>query len=428
MQIHVVQAGQTLWQIAQDYGVQPGLLARFNGLREPYRLSVGQSLLVLRPEALYTVVPGDTVYAIARNYGLTANELYRMNSGLAAQTRLYPGQVLVTKLEDEPTEETYLMGYAYPWVSEAVLRDILPYADALAPFTYGFTEAGELVEPDDALLLSLAREFGTGTLLHLSTLTEQGNFSAARAAAVLQNDAARENLIRNTVRTMREKGFSGVDVDFEYLGRELAQSYAAFLEELAPRIHEAGGILMAALAPKTSDDQLGALYEGHDYAAIGKACDQVLLMTYEWGYTYGPPMAVAPINAVERVVRYAVSRIEAEKLLLGFPNYAYDWTLPYEAGLTRAVVIGNEAAPELAFQTGSEILYDATAQTPWFSYTGMDGRPHEVWFEDARSSRAKFELARQYGLRGFGYWNFMRPFAANFSLLNAMFRLKTQAD
>ena len=281
MQIHVVQAGQTLWQIAQAYGVQPGLLARFNALREPYRLSVGQSLLILRPQTLYTVAAGDTVYAIARQFGLTANELYRMNPGLAAQTRLYPGQVLVTKLEDEPAEKTYLMGYAYPWVSEAVLRNILPFAAALAPFTYGFTEEGELVEPDDRLLLALAREFDTQTLLHLSTLTEQGNFSAARAAAVLQNAAARESLIANTVRTMREKGFSGVDVDFEYLGRELAQSYAAFLEDLAPRVREAGGILMAALAPKTSDDQPGTLYEGHDYAAIGAACDQLLLMTYE---------------------------------------------------------------------------------------------------------------------------------------------------
>ncbi len=94
-------------------------------------------------------------------------------------------------------------------------------------------------------------------------------------------------------------------------------------------------------------------------------------------------MAVAPIDAVERVVRYAVSRIEPGKLLLGFPNYAYDWTLPYEAGLTRAVVIGNEAARQLAFDTRSEIQFDETAQTPWFSYTGMDGAVHQVWFEDA---------------------------------------------
>lgn len=145
--------------------------------------------------------------------------------------------------------------------------------------------------------------------------------------------------------------------------------------------------------------------------------------SYEWGYTYGPPMAVAPIDAVERVVRYAVSRIEPGKLLLGFPNYAYDWTLPYEAGLTRAVVIGNEAARQLAFDTRSEIQFDETAQTPWFSYTGMDGAVHEVWFEDVRSSLARFHLVKQYALRGLGYWNFMRPFTANFSLANAALRL-----
>ena len=284
------------------------------------------------------------------------------------------------------------------------------------------------MEPDDEGLLALAKEFGAKTLLHLSTLTEQGSFSAQRAGAVLGDDAARGALIQNTVRVMREKGFAGADVDFEYLGRALAASYAAFLRELREAVHAAGGYLMAALAPKTSDDQPGVLYEGHDYAAIGQETDKILLMTYEWGFTYGPPMAVAPLNAVERVVQYAVSRIEAGKLLLGFPNYAYDWTLPYEAGLTRAATLGNEAAAQLAFDTGSEIFFDEPAQTPWFSYTGMDGAVHEVWFEDVRSSFAKFGLVRQYGLRGLGYWNFMRPFAANFSLLNAQFRLEGQAD
>ena len=53
------------------------------------------------------------------------------------------------------------------------------------------------------------------------------------------------------------------------------------------------------------------------------------------------------------------------------------------------------------------------------SYTGMDGAVHEVWFEDVRSSLARFHLVKQYALRGLGYWNFMRPFTANFSLANA---------
>ena len=167
----------------------------------------------------------------------------------------------------------------------------------------------------------------------------------------------------------------------------------------------------------------GLLYEGHDYAAVAQNTDAVLLMTYEWGYSYSPPMAVAPLPSVRRVVEFALTEMPPEKIFLGFPNYGYDWTLPGTGERPRARSLGNEAAVRLAVEQGAEIRYDETAQTPWFSYTDADGQPHEVWFEDVRSSQAKFSLLPQYHLRGLGYWNFMRPFTANFSLLNAKFRL-----
>ena len=46
-------------------------------------------------------------------------------------------------------------------------------------------------------------------------------------------------------------------------------------------------------------------------------------------------MAVAPLDKVRQVVEYALSQIPAEKLILGIPNYGYDWQLPYERGVTR---------------------------------------------------------------------------------------------
>ena len=135
------------------------------------------------------------------------------------------------------------------------------------------------------------------------------------------------------------------------------------------------------------------------------------------------PMAVAPIGAVRRVVEFALTQMEPGKILLGFPNYAYDWTLPFTAGATRAQSIGNEAAPLLAAQYGAEIQFDEQAQTPYFTYLDEAGQPHEVWFEDARSALAKFGLLTEYGLLGLGYWNFMRPFAAGFSLQNYLFSI-----
>ena len=49
---------------------------------------------------------------------------------------------------------------------------------------------------------------------------------------------------------------------------------------------------------------------------------------------------------------------------------------------------------------------------------------HEVWFEDARSIRAKLALIPEYGLRGVGYWNLMRDFPQNWRVLNALYRIR----
>lgn len=428
MQIYVVKPGDTLYSIGRALSLAPGFLARYNGLREPYRLAVGQSLLVLYPERTVTVRAGDALSSIAASSGTDVLSLFRMNPNLSGSDQLYPGQVLVTQLEQSRTRSAFVGGYAYPYVQESVLRGILPFAGALMPFTYGFTPEGALVPMDDERLLALAGEYGVRPFLHLSTLTAAGTFSAAQATVVLRSEALQQTLAEAVLQKMQEKGYMGLDVDFEYLGRELAEAYAQFLSRLHGLLAPYGLPLIAALAPKTSADQPGILYEGHDYAKLARNADYVLVMSYEWGYTYGPPMAVAPLAAVRRVLDYAVSEMPPEKIFMGFPNYAYDWTLPYQAGSTRAELIGNEAAVQLAVRVGAEIRFDETAQTPWFTYTGSDGQVHEVWFEDPRSCLAKFRLPAEYGLHGLGVWNFMRPFTAAFSLMNYLFRLGESVD
>lgn len=282
MQIYVVKPGDTLFSIGRALGLAPGFLARYNGLQEPYRLAVGQSLLVLYPEQTVTVQPGDTLTSIAASAGTDVASLYRMNPNLSGSDRIYPGQILVTQLEQTARRPAVVSGYAYPNVSERVLRGILPYAGALAPFTYGFTPEGALVPMDDERLLALAGACGVQPLLHLSTLTAAGTFSAAQAAALLRDPALQQTLAANVLQTMLEKGYEGLDVDFEYLGRDLAEPYAAFIQLLRDTLAPYSLPLITALAPKTSAAQPGTLYEGHNYASLSPASDAVLLMTYEW--------------------------------------------------------------------------------------------------------------------------------------------------
>ena len=175
-----------------------------------------------------------------------------------------------------------------------------------------------------------------------------------------------------------------------------------------------------ALAPKTSDDQPGLLYEGHDYKAIGQISDYVILMTYEWGYQFGPPLAVAPIRNVEQVVKYAVSVIDNDKILLGVPNYAYDWRLPYIKGETEANGISNSDALNTALENGAEIKFDNDAKTPYFYYY-KDGNEHVVGFENARSIDAKLDLVDKYDLAGISIWQVMRFFPQLYGVLKSKF-------
>ena len=104
-------------------------------------------------------------------------------------------------------------------------------------------------------------------------------------------------------------------------------------------------------------------------------------------------------------------------------GYGYDWTLPFEKG-DKARSISNDEAIKLAIQYGAEIQYDETAQAPYFNYYDKRGREHVVWFEDARSIQAKLALIPEYGLRGAGYWNIMRPYQQGWTVLNSLYHIK----
>ena len=422
MVIHVVRPGESAYSIALAYGIPMSQLVLDNDLESSGRLAVGQALVVQFPTQTHTVQAGETAASIAAAYGLSLRQLYRNNPILGGRPDIYPGETLVISYDQEPEGELTASGYAYPFIPSSLLSSVLPYLTYLTPFTYGFTPQGALVELDDRALLAAAVEAGTAPLMHLSTLTESGGFSNELAHLALTDQALQDTLIDNLEAMLLRKGYRGLDVDFEYLPPEDAGAYAAFLARLTERLAPLDLPVLAALAPKTSADQPGTLYEGHDYAAIGAAVNRVLLMTYEWGYTYGPPMAVAPLRNVELVVDYALSEIPAEKIWMGIPNYGYDWTLPFRQG-DRAQSISNQEAVALAVQNRAAIRFDQAAQSPWFRYVDGQGREHEVWFEDARSIRAKLELARSRGLYGVGYWNLMRPFPQNWALLNSLYEI-----
>lgn len=371
---------------------------------------------------IYVVKPGDTVDEIARNNNTAAESIIYDNQ-IPYPYRLAIGQALFINEEPEPNRRfIYVNGYAYPFIKEWTLDQTLPYLTDLSIFSYGFTAEGNLLSPQlpDQWMITAAQQYDVNPILTLTPFDELGRFNNILISEVVNNEAARSNLVSQILNTVQQKGFAGVDVDFEFILAEDRDAFTEFVQVITQTLNADGYQVSVALAPKTSGTQQGLLYAGKDYRGLGEAANHVLLMTYEWGYTYGPPMAVAPIQQVRAVVEYALTEIERSKINLGIPNYGYDWPLPYVRGTTMARTIGNIEAVQLAILQGATIQFDEVAQSPYFRY--MEGSiEHEVWFEDVRSLQEKFNLVNEYGLRGVGYWQIMQLFRANWLLLRSMF-------
>lgn len=373
---------------------------------------------------IYVVQPGDTLDSIADANGVSAASII-YNNQIPYPYSLTIGQALLLSLPGFSYErEIRSGGYAYPFINRFVLNQSLPYLSDLYVFSYGFTTTGELIPPwaDDSDLIVGAKSAGSAPILTLTPFGPDGQFSNYLITTVINNPETVNTLIANLEQTVLEKGFEGVDIDFEFILAEDRIGFVNFVRRIKEAVNALGYPVSVALAPKVSDDQPGLLYEGKDYALLGEAADFVLLMTYEWGYKYGPPLAVAPINQVRRVVEYALSRIPAGKIHLGIPNYGYDWPLPFERGITVARTIGNIEARQLAVTYGVPIQFDELSASPFFFYEA-EGIRHEVWFEDVRSMEAKFSLVNEYNLRGIGIWQIMSLFRGMYLLLADRFTI-----
>lgn len=425
MNIYTVKRGDSVYSVARQFGVPPSRIITDNFLTDPSRLAVGQQLVILESTLSHTVRGGESLHTIAAEYGVTMNTLYRNNPSLNGRDAIFPGQVLNISYDTPPLGRIITNGYAYPNIDRTVLRRTLPYLTYLSVFSYGMTDSGELIEPvgDVGELIDASREYSTVPLLVLTSLNSEGNFSSELARHILSSEELSERLAESTAAAVAKYGYGGVDADLEYIPSELSESYARLIRLIKARL--AGLPVFVSLAPKYSSAQEGLLYEGHNYKALGEAADRAFLMTYEWGYTYGPPMAVAPLDRVRRVIDYAVSEIPREKLLLGTPNYGYDWSLPYIRGKSRAESLSNTEAVEKARRRGADIMFDETAQAPYYNYydrpaTFDDAVRHEVWFENAQSVDSTLHTVTEYLLAGCGVWNIMKYFPELWAVLNSL--------
>jgi spore germination protein len=426
MQIHIVQQGQTLNGIAQAYSTSVEEIVRTNEIPNPNNLVNGQAIVIPIQGSFYWVKQGDSLYGIGQKFGISPNELARVNN-IPLNQPLPIGYRLYIPSKKERTVETnaYIepRGTSVTPNLEQAAREAAPYLTYLGPFSFQIQRDGTLKEPPLNNFPQIAKQQNV-TLMMAITNLENDQFSDELGRIVLTNMDIQNKLLNTIVATAKKYGFRDIHFDMEYLRPQDREAYNQFLRKAKQRFKQEGWLLSTALAPKTRADQPGRWYEAHDYRAHGEIVDFVVIMTYEWGYSGGPPMAVSPIGPVRDVLEYAITEMPSRKIMMGQNLYGYDWTLPFVQGGPYAKAVSPQQAIQLASKYNESIEYDYKAQAPHFNYTDENKKEHTVWFEDARSIQAKFDLIKELNLRGISYWKLGLSFPQNWLLIANNFEVE----
>ncbi len=380
---------------------------------------------------------GDSLWSIANRYGVTVDELIRINEILPA-TPLVPGQTIIVPsnrfrtLYSPPSFHLRraIEANAYIRANDPNAANMVnKYARYLTYFSvssYRLTASGELTSIDDAPVLTAIQNTNAVPMLVVTNFTGEA-FSPDITRALFTNDQVRETFVNNLISIINQKEYIAVNIDFEENYPEDRELYNQFLRTITPLLKEQGVLVSTTLAPKISPTEPVAWFGGldHDYGAHGQIVDFVIIMTYDiGGWFSGPPAAVSPIQIVRQVISFAISTIPANKIMLGLPLYGYDWRLPFNPEVDFAETVGPREAVNRARERGASIQYDYNKQAPFFTYYDEEGQEHIVWFEDGRSIKAKLDLINEYNLRGVSYFILGRSFPENWALLLDMFTIE----
>ncbi|HYA64394.1 MAG TPA: glycosyltransferase [Candidatus Sulfotelmatobacter sp.] len=217
-------------------------------------------------------------------------------------------------------------------------------------------------------------------------------------AGMLANPQARHHLISDTVEYAVQAHQAGIVVDFEEIPITSQPHFREFTAELAPALHAAGLKLMVAL-PARDDD--------YDYAFFGRETDAIILMNYDQHWLTSPSGPIAAQDWFMENLRQIREVVPAQKIVVGIGNYAYDWTEPEKSekkAAQRAEEFSVQEALLHAYESETDIEFDAASLNPHYSYDDEQNRTHQVWMLDAVTAYNELRASERLGVQGTALW------------------------
>ncbi|MEG1779105.1 MAG: LysM peptidoglycan-binding domain-containing protein, partial [Oscillospiraceae bacterium] len=261
MIIYTVNKGDTVYSLAKRFNANTEQIIADNGLSATAELVVGQALVIIPSATTHTVVKGDSLYAIAKMHETTVFDILAANPQVTNPSNLQIGEILAVPVGENVFGNIQVNGYAFPTITAETLENVLPSLTYLSIFSYQVHSDGTLLSLNEENIIAQAKRYRTAPMMVISNIKEGGSFESEIAHNILADNTTQGILIENIVQTLKQKGYYGVDIDFEYIYPQDKENYNLFLQRLTRRLHPLGYAVATALAPKTNANQRGLLYE-----------------------------------------------------------------------------------------------------------------------------------------------------------------------
>lgn len=290
----------------------------------------------------------------------------------------------------------YVENYQDDPVGKIVLSKNLGSINTVIPFSYKVDQYGAISGRHYSNPFALAKSAGAQTLALINNI-RGSNFNSNTIHRMLSSAGSRSRAVNGIARLLVEKGYQGVNIDFENVPAGDRIYLTAFFRELASVLRPKNLLVTASVPAKTYDERSVAHSGAFDYQAIAPYLDKVMIMTYDEHYAGGDPGPVASLPWVEKVIKYALQSFPPKKVVLGIAAYGYDWSWSKGKALNyngiQNLIKSHQIAPK----------WHSVYKVPYFTYKSW-GVTHQVWYENSYSTSFKVDLVNKYGLKGVAVW------------------------
>lgn len=255
---------------------------------------------------------------------------------------------------------------------------------------------------EDPAFVAAARAQGLRVLATVTNWSEAaGEFDPDLASLILADRTSRAIHAKAITQMCLQKGYDGIDLDWESLHASDRQRFSKFVTKLANKLHRKGKILSIAVHAKESEpgDWDGAIAQ--NWLKIGYVVDLFKIMTYDYSGPWSGPGPVAPPDWADSVLGFAETQVPASKIMMGVPFYGYDWSGGSAEGVdwTGVQTLISAYNPVVARDLSGEATFD-------YVEGGGGGTSHTVFFQDVQALTVKLQMmtANHPAIRGIAIW------------------------